>query len=88
MSKQRYVAVIAIKNKSVFSANTFDLSVLPSVMKEMELDLVERVLFTYLDGSTLNTVLPTSEAEKISIIQSVTSEFEFHESRQKMLTEK
>jgi ribosome recycling factor len=84
MNKLRNIAVIAIKNKEVLSAKVFNLSELPSVITEMELNGVERTLFTYLDGLTLNTKLPVVEVEKRSIIQSVTSEFEFNESRQKM----
>jgi hypothetical protein len=83
MSKRRDIAVIAIKNKEVLLAKVFSLSELPSVITNMELDGVERVLFTYLDGLTLNTVLPATEAGRISIIQSINSEFEFHEYRQK-----
>jgi hypothetical protein len=87
MINQRDVAVVAFKNKEVMSAKIFNLDDLSAAIIKMELDGVERVMFTYIDGLSLNTNLPIDKAEKFSCIQSITAEFEVHESIKNIFAE-
>jgi hypothetical protein len=84
----RNIAITTIKNKVVFSSKVSNLESLSLEIEKMKLDNIERFLLTYLDGLVLNTVFPLPEKEIKSIIQSVTSEFDYHEQRQKMLEQR